>query len=270
MTRRVFNTMGTTVSLCVLDGDMPFETIADLFAAADARFSLYLADSELSLVASGARRLDGSSEELLDAYTAAIGWRNATDGAFNPNRPDGVIDLNGIVKAETMHKAGAALDAAGCANWSLVVGGDLLASGRAADGSPWQTGIVDPRDRAALICSVPLLGSRRAIATSGSAERGDHIWRGGAQAVAEFSQVTVVADDIVTADVLATAIIAGGRVTLDDVTDRWPVDVLAITPDHALSANPGFSALLAAPRRRSLRGAVDRVTQRVPRQGLEP
>jgi thiamine biosynthesis lipoprotein len=58
--------------------------------------------------------------------------------------------------------------------------------------------------------------------------------------------VSVAASDIVTADVLATAVVAGGRGTLDAVTARWDVDVLAVTHDGALLATPGFRAPSAA------------------------
>jgi thiamine biosynthesis lipoprotein len=245
--RHVFPTMGTMVSL-TLDADRPalFERIERVFADADRRFSLYREDSELARIAAGTLDLADASSAVLDSYSAAIQWRNSTDGAFNPNRPDGVVDLNGIVKAEAMSRAGDELHGAGCHDWSLVVGGDLLASGVGPGGIPWTTGLIDPANRAALLCSVVLRGSRRAIATSGSAERGDHIWLGGGVTSPEFVQVTVVADDIVTADVLATAIVAGGRATLDDACDRWPVDVLTVDRAGELQATPGLRAALAA------------------------
>jgi thiamine biosynthesis lipoprotein len=62
----------------------------------------------------------------------------------------------------------------------------------------------------------------------------------------DFAQVSVAAADIITADVLATAIVAGGRATLDSVTARWDVDVLAVAHDGALLATPGFRAPSAA------------------------
>jgi FAD:protein FMN transferase len=126
-----------------------------------------------------------------------------------------------------------------------VVGGDLLASGRGPDGGPWTTGIVDPGDRSALVCAIELQQPRRAIATSGSAERGDHIWTAAGRS--PFVQATVVADDIVTADVLATAIIAGGERMLRTACDRWPIDVLVVDRAGGLSATPGFRAALAEP-----------------------
>jgi thiamine biosynthesis lipoprotein len=231
-----------------LDGDRPdlFERIERVFADFDSRFSLYRDDSELARIAAGTLALADASSAVLDSYSAAVEWRNRTDGAFNPNRPDGVVDLNGIVKAEAMSHAGEELHGAGCRDWSLVVGGDLLASGVGPAGAPWATGVIDPANRAALLCSVVLRGPRRAIATSGSAERGDHIWLGGDATSPEFVQVTVVADDIVTADVLATAIVAGGQATLDDACDRWSIDVLTVDRRGEMRATPGLRDALAA------------------------
>jgi thiamine biosynthesis lipoprotein len=50
----------------------------------------------------------------------------------------------------------------------------------------------------------------------------------------------VAASDIVTADVLATAIMAGGTATLTLATSGWDVDVLAVKNDGGLLATPGF------------------------------
>jgi thiamine biosynthesis lipoprotein len=52
----------------------------------------------------------------------------------------------------------------------------------------------------------------------------------------------VVADDIITADVLATAIISGGSTALDDLTARFNVDVLTVDREGCLRATPGMRA----------------------------
>ena len=52
--------------------------------------------------------------------------------------------------------------------------------------------------------------------------------------------MTVLADDIVTADVLATAILAGGRETCDLVTREFSCDVLAIDVAGDMVATPGI------------------------------
>jgi thiamine biosynthesis lipoprotein len=244
--RHVFPTMGTMVSLEAADLDpLALEHVEQLFADADARFTLYRPDSELSRVNATSIPLVDASPQLREAYAIAIDWRAQTDGHFTPTRPDGLLDLNGVVKAIAMRDAGDELERSGCRDWTLVVGGDLLASGRDHDQRPWTTGVVDPHDRTALLCAIELPDGRRAIATSGSAERGDHIW--GARGDAGFAQVTVVADDILTADVLATAIVAGGDDMLRTACERWSVDVLAVGRAGELTATPGFRAALAGP-----------------------
>jgi len=241
--RHVFETMGTVVSLEVAGADAAtLAAVERVFRDADERFSLYRHDSELSQVNRGELELAAASLELRDAYAAAHDWRRRTGGAFSPNRPDGAIDLNGVVKALAIETAGHVLHEARCAAWTLGVGGDILT----ATGSSIEIGIANPLERGALIASVTLRSPRRAIATSGSAERGDHIWRGGETTPAHFVQATVVAGDIVTADVLATAIIAGGPEMLDFVTDHWDVDVLTVDRDGSLLATPGLTTALAA------------------------
>ena len=243
--RQIFSTMGTVVSI-EAPGLAPetLDEIEEAFGDADRRFSLYRDDSELSAVNAGRVGLPDAGPALRDAHALAVEWRILTGGAFTPVRPDGLLDLNGVVKALTMSRAATILEKAGMSDWTLVVGGDLIASGRDPEGHPWVTGIVDPADRGHLLCSIELRGARRAIATSGTAERGDHIWKAGSSPVS-FAQVTVVADDIVTADVLATAIVAGGEDMLSDACARWDVDVLAVEAEGGLRATPGFRTALA-------------------------
>jgi thiamine biosynthesis lipoprotein len=237
--RHVVVTMGTVLSLESEADPATIARVDAVFAGLDERFSLYRDESELSRVRDGRLALMDASAVVRDTYARALGWRDRTAGAFTPHRPDDTVDLDGIVKAEAMAEAGVLL---GDGDWCLDVGGDVLAHGRAGNG-PWTVGIVDPADRDRLLTAVPLLGPRRAAATSGSAERGDHIWTRG-RLPSAFAQVTVLADEIVTADVLATAIVSGGQETLDLVTDRFDVDVLTIARDGSLMATPGMSALI--------------------------
>ena len=103
-------------------------------------------------------------------------------------------------------------------------------------GLPWRCAIVDPADRAALLSVAELQPDRRAVATSGTSERGEHVWRSTPDS--SFCQVTVTASDIVTADVLATALLSGGRSDLDGMVARFDVGVLAVTRDGRLYGTP--------------------------------
>lgn len=250
LTRRaVFPAMGTVVSV---DWAAPqgassqgatsmLRTLEQVFADLEKDFSLYRPDSELSRIASGTVKLEDASESIRLGYARALEWRSATRGAFTPHRPDGVIDLNGIVKAVAIEQAGLALDAAGALNWCVNAGGDILCS---AQSSGRTLGIVDPGHRAQLLCSVTLDGQRRALATSGSTERGDHIWSSTVSQGSRFIQVTVAANDIVTADVLATAVVSGGKEALDWATEHWDVDVLTVDAAGDLLATPGIASAL--------------------------
>ena len=246
-----FAAMGTVVSVRAgttvhagADADVTARATAvaaSVFDRWDRRCSLYRPDSELSRVARGELALIDAGRELRETYGLAVGWRTRTGGAFTPHRADGVIDLNGVVKAVAIAEAGEAIAAMGVAEWGIDAGGDVLVSGARSDGSAWLIGIVDPADRRALLASVTLGDrGRRAIATSGTTERGDHIWSPTDARDATFVQVSVAAADIVTADVAATAIMAGGAATLDELTAREQVDVLAVRRDGTLLATPGW------------------------------
>ncbi|MDQ0771527.1 thiamine biosynthesis lipoprotein [Pseudarthrobacter defluvii] len=217
-----------------------------LFRELDDTFSLYRPESEASRIAHGELKLPHASAQMRERYAEAHEWRLRTEGAFTPERPDGVLDLSGIIKGHAIREAGATLLALGLRDWCLNAGGDVLVSGSPHPGSaePWKAGVVDPADRRTLITGYALGGKSRhsAIATSGSAERGEHIWRVGKEAheAGEFVQVTVAAGDIVTADVLATAIVAGGTPMLNRAADSWDVAVLAVRADGSMLATPGF------------------------------
>ncbi|HNP14856.1 MAG TPA: FAD:protein FMN transferase [Terrimesophilobacter sp.] len=244
--RAVFGTMGTVVSAEWCPPQHPKQselTIESAFAVLDERFSLYRQDSELSQIARGELRLSDASVQLRSVYEEALDWRRRTEGAFTPHRPDGIIDLNGLVKALAIRDAGEELESTGITDWYINAGGDILTG----QDSPARTvGIVDPDLRSRLLCSITLESPRHAVATSGSAERGDHIWTIESASAPEFTQATVIADDIVTADVLATAIVAGGRATLDLVTERWSVDVVAVASDATILMTPAIRRQFAA------------------------
>jgi len=236
----VFEAMGTVVSL---HAGAPLPTgaanaVRAAFATLEERFSLWIPGSEGARFARQELRLTDASPAFRAVHDEAIVWRARTEGAFTPYRPDGVADLSGIVKALAIADAGAALRARGVRDWCLNAGGDVLTDGVRADRTPWVVGIVDPGDRTALLSRFDAHEPFPAVATSGVAERGDHVWRLGADDT--FTQVSVCAADIVTADVLATAILAGGPAMLRRAHDLARVEVLACAADGRVWASRAF------------------------------
>jgi thiamine biosynthesis lipoprotein len=113
--------------------------------------------------------------------------------------------------------------------------------------------------RRTLIAGYPLGGSRSklSLATSGSAERGDHIRAAGRERSAAarpvFRQVSVAACDIVTADVPATAIVAGGLPMLDRAAEGWDIEVLATRTGGEFARDAGLPAVAGSVGYREIR-----------------
>ena len=248
MSVHTFETMGTVVSvrlpdsLASDDAQMAMSMVEREFTVRDDRFSLYKQDSEASRIARGELPLTESSHTMRDAYAESLVWRDATGGAFTPHRPDGALDLSGTVKADALRASDVALREAGVDVFSVNAGGDLVTAGIPEAGA-WITGIANPLKEGDVLSVVSMTSEFSCMATSGTAERGEHIWRR-PDTDASFVQATVCAADIMTADVLATAIIAGGAETLALVTSREDVAVLVVRADGSLLGNDAFRNLV--------------------------
>jgi thiamine biosynthesis lipoprotein len=109
MSVHTFEAMGTMVSIRITDANSSvtavLEDIQQKFSRLNQAFSLYREDSEISQIARGELALADSSEEMREEYARALDWREKTDGAFTPHRPDGVIDLSGTIKAVAIDAA---------------------------------------------------------------------------------------------------------------------------------------------------------------------
>ena len=245
-----FETMGTVVSVSTPTLEREAAPalrarVQSVFTDFDREFSRYRPDSAISRIARSELTLMDASERLRSTYATALEWRSRTGGAFTPHRPDGVVDLDGVVKALAIEAAGRVLTDAGLRDWCLGCGGDVLLAGDAASpDAPWTIGVADPDDARRLLAEVPMLGDDRAMATSGVSERGEHVWR--SELGSTLRQVTVIAADIVTADVLATAILSGGLDALELLAPRHRVEVLALTAD-GMVVTPRLRTLISAP-----------------------
>lgn len=211
MTVDVWEAMGTVVSLRIPDSfaekrTAAVEGVTRVIELLESEYSLYRTDSPISKLARGELTLDSLSEDFRDTYARAIEWRNQTSGAFTPHRADGVIDLSGIVKADAIAAGAVVLRAFGITDFSLNFGGDIVVAG---EGRIWPVAIGDPLLPTEVLATVNLAEPWTAIATSGTGDRGEHIWRSNTDGV-RIIGATVVSDDIVTSDVWATAIISGG------------------------------------------------------------
>ena len=251
--RRVESVMGTTVSVAVHPPLVSADVIDRFFEqlrVVDARFSPYRHDSEVSRLARGDIAEADASPDLRHVLAACDHLALVTDGAFDARRyrPDGRPDPSGYVKGWAIEEAAWSLDSAGARNYWVNAGGDIVARGQAAPGQPWRVGIRHPdrSDRVAAVLAV----SDRAVATSGSYERGDHIRdpRAGGAAPMGLRSVTVVGPALAFTDAYATALFVMGLDGLRWLASRPDYEALAITSDDRLVWTEGMARYLVRDR----------------------
>jgi thiamine biosynthesis lipoprotein len=177
----------------------------------EALFSTFRADSEVSRVNRGELHLLDCSSEVVDVLDACTWLEHASGGAFTAHRPDraGAIDPAGFVKGWATERASRLLGDAGLVDWYLSVGGDLQAHGRPAGAERWVFGVADPLHPGEVVATLAVEDG--AVATSGTAARGHHLWDGRTGAPATgLASLTVTGPHLAWADALATTGFAMG------------------------------------------------------------
>ena len=163
----------------------------------------------MSRANSAADKAAGTSADFRDVVAIGEEAARASGGAFRIRRPDGTWDLDGVVKGWAAARAAGVLDAAGLRDYCLNAGGDVVVSGSPDGDRPWSVGIRSPHRPGDMLAVLAVTDA--GVATSGSYERGPHIVDGRDGSIpTELLSATVVADDLATADVLATAVFALG------------------------------------------------------------
>jgi thiamine biosynthesis lipoprotein len=233
--------MGLPVSVHVRrPGPATGGAVAAVFAAlreADARFSTYRSDSEISRLNRGELRPADCHPQVREVLElSAVAWRR-TGGHFDVMLPgpDGrpTCDPTGLVKGWAVERAAALLAVAGIPEYYLNAGGDMvLAAPKGAP--PWRVGVEDPAAPDSALVAVLSLRTG-AVATSGTARRGQHIHHPLTDTAGPVS-VTVVGPSLTWADVYATAMAAGAG------ADVLPAgySALLVGPDGAVTATPGL------------------------------
>lgn len=233
--------MGLPVSVHVRGEDLggaPVERqVAAAFAVlrhADAMFSPYRHDSDLSRWERGALALADADPTLADVIALCDEARERTGGWFDPRGlPDRVTgypryDPSGLVKGWAVERAAGHLAVLDGHGWCLNAGGDVLVHAP-TDQPAWRIGIEEPHDPSRILQVVERYSG--AVATSGSAHRGAHIIdpRTG-QPAAAVRAVTVAGEQLLWADVYATAAAARGVEALAWLDGLDGYEALLISP----------------------------------------
>ena len=222
---------------------------------ADRIFSLYKPESPLSRLARGETSVAECPPVVNEIWDACESWEQATDGWFSAFTPEHTFDPSGLVKTWAANRAAEFVLERGITDFTLNAGGDVMVADGVTEAIDWRMGISKPvsiaAEDAGVLTVIDLHRTPfRAMATSGSAERGLHIWNpkaGGREPAKEFVQVSVIARDIVTADVWATAAFAEGERAIEHLNRVDDIEALFVYADGELAATNGFINLFAKP-----------------------
>jgi hypothetical protein len=142
--------------------------------------------------------------------------------------------------AMALGSAGGFLDAAGIENWALALNGDVLVAGERAVNEPWEVLVEDGSQTPAPLAILKLVPPRRASTTirvsSGSPESHDLV------------QVTVIADNILSADQASEDVLSGGVQQFSQLSSRWEVDAIAIDRSGSVHLTGGAFAAVSSGR----------------------
>ncbi|HEY8829976.1 MAG TPA: FAD:protein FMN transferase [Candidatus Limnocylindria bacterium] len=241
--RRTEEIMGMAITIDVRDGAAGIEEAFAELRRIDAVFSPFAPESAVSRINDGSLRIDDASAEVQDVLARCEGYEAATGGFFSAWR-GAVLDPSGYVKGWAIARACAILDTHGHRAYFVDAGGDVRTRGSSATGEPWRIGIRHPVERGSVVRVV--LGRDLAVATSGTYEKGAHIYDPHTGAPTdELMSLTVVGPSIVEADVQATAAFAMGARAIDYLEDLPGYEAYAIGPDLRATWTSGFDALCA-------------------------
>ena len=249
----IFQINSSVASRDVLDS---VESASAILHDADKTFSLYKPDSFLSKLRDGLVTSAEAPLEFRNVYEECQLWKQNTDGWFDATNHQNYFDPSGIVKTWAAKRAALYLESNGFNDFTLNAGGDIYLSSQLEPSWLWKVGLANLNPIASAQAGNNMILNLQGtpyhgVATSGSVEKGDHIWaKGKLTKDHEVLQVTVVSDDLVVADIWATSIYAGGlsalKTLMEFEQDQETKSLVLVTfRDGRMVSTPGFASLLA-------------------------
>lgn len=225
--------MGMPITVEVLDKKARYEDIKkvfDYFVKIDKQFSPFKEGSEVSLVNSG---LDKITSEMKEILSIAYKTKKETNGFFDVWYR-GRFDPSGIVKSWAIKNATNLLVKKGFKNFYINAGGDIQTIGK-----KWRVGIKNPFNKTQIVKALSL--KNYAIATSGTYEKGNHIYSPiDGRNKFDVVSLSVVAKDILEADRFATAAFAMGKSGINFLERRKNLEAYMIDNEGNATMTSGF------------------------------
>ena len=190
------------------------QQVIDFCKQVDSDFSTYIVTSWVTRLRTNQVEISSCPPSVQEVWELCLQAKHLTDGAFDPWAVEGGFDPSGLVKGWAADKCADMLVAVGAAHVQVNAAGDLALRGGWFDAAaeeikPWSIGVVNPDNRLQVVKVYEITDG--AIATSGTYERGAHIYdpHNGLIAIGAAS-ATVVGAAGWLCDAMATAVVVGG------------------------------------------------------------
>lgn len=206
-------------------------------------------DSIVNLYNNGYVKLDATPELFQNVLEECLFWNKETDGVFNPfnknliqeNYKGNIFDPRGLLKSFSMKTVSEVMSAFGLADHTVTVGDDVLTSGSHALDEDWIVNIRQPLTLDASKTNVMSLNFEnshmRASASSSMETNNGDVWVSKTKtkpSVQDFIATTVIANDIVAADVWSLASLAEGETVLEKIRQHNLKAVKANHPENVV------------------------------------
>jgi len=213
----------------------------------------------------GFKNKENVTPELIDSLKQIVGYKKIKleNGKIIKEHPNTMIDCSAIAKGFACDLVAQYLKKAGCENYMVEIGGEVVAHGKNKKGNYWRIGISRPTEdnfdtQQNLKAIVELNG--RALATSGN-YRNFYVEGGkkyahtinphtGYPVQHSMLSTTVLADDCMTADAFATAfMVLGIEKSIEIAASLKKIEVYFIYSDetgkYKTYVSNGFKPLIA-------------------------
>jgi len=207
------------------------EKVFDYFRYVDEKYSPFKETSEVAKFNRGEK----VSHEMTKILELAQDLKNQTNGYFDIVRPDGKIDPSGIVKGWAIKNAANILKDLGYKKFYVDAGGDAEIVGK-----NWKWGIRNPFNKSEIVKVLKL--SNCGIATSGTYERGQHIYNpvGKKSEITDVVSLTVIGPDVYEVDKFSTPAFAMGRAGIEFIERQKDLEGYMIDKRAIATMTSGF------------------------------
>lgn len=238
--KKTRNLMGMHITIEVADMDASKDVIGKVFSYfkyVDDKFSTYKKNSEITQINKGKLKKNRYSPDMKIILGLADKTKKETNGYFDILN-QGKLDPSGIVKGWAIYNAAKILEADGCRNFYIDAGGDIQTRGTNRQGKSWQVGIRNPFETGEIVKIVNVSGE--GIATSGTYERGKHIYNPKGELDESVKSITVIGPDVLETDRFATAAFAMGKKGIEFIESLAGFEGYMIEADGTATMTSGL------------------------------